>query len=388
MNIAFYKSVAVASLVLFLSACAHDGSSSAVNTQPSGAAPAKTASTDLPSLVVSEDPTPEVIYNKNARDAYLADPATPTPRMSDTGIETPVTRRAEELRHDFEQLQGGSSSLEDQLRSLQSKNDTDAASYYEVIASVNTELQAGSTPGNPYLLNRWNMAQERLERLSQNAGVLNDLASSLAEEASKAAFLQENIRGAYSLSGAVKDDHKKLRAIEDDTNAEIAKLGRLLTSVNDEINRRASYLRSERLNLQTLSLAIENGELYGRSLTNSLYKKVAEEGQTLSGANPSLKNRPLVVIRFDKPNVKYEQALYDAVGQALEKYPAAKFNLVALSPTAGNPAQKALASTEARKNGEAVLRSLAQMGLPMERVDLSAADSNDVKNSEVRLYIR
>jgi len=83
--------------------------------------------------------------------------------------------------------------------------------------------------------------------------------------------------------------------------------------------------------------------------------------------------------------VNYEQALYSAVGQALEKYPAAKFDLVAVSPS---QAKMALASTEARKNGESVLRSLANMGLPLERVRLNAANSSAVRNSEVHLYLQ
>jgi hypothetical protein len=86
--------------------------------------------------------------------------------------------------------------------------------------------------------------------------------------------------------------------------------------------------------------------------------------------------------------VSYEQALYTAVGQALEKYPSARFDLVAVSPTQGNPAEMALASTEARKNGESVLRSLTHMGLPVERVRLNAANSASVRNSEVHIYLQ
>jgi hypothetical protein len=100
-----------------------------------------------------------------------------------------------------------------------------------------------------------------------------------------------------------------------------------------------------------------------------------------------MQHRPLVIIRFDRPNVNYEEALYNAVSQALEKYPTAHFDLVAVSPARGNPAEVALASSEARKNGEAVMRSLTQMGLPVERIRLDAANSAEVHNSEVHLYI-
>lgn len=368
-------------LALMLSACNADGSS----TQTS-------ANNRMPGLVVSNEPPPEVIYRRGSRDTVLAtDNVSPVRGYASQNVETLVTRKVAELRRDLEALKRSTGSYADRLKSLQVKSDNAAAQYYEQIATINTELQAGSTPGNPVLVERWNIAQERLEGLSQNAAHLNGLATDLANEASKASFLQENVRAAYSLSGAVKEDHNKLRLVEDEVNQTIVTLNRLLTSTSDEINRRQSYLRTEKLNLQTLSLAVANGELYGQNLSNSLFKRATQEAASFATAAPAqnpANRRPLVIIRFDRSNVNYEQALYSAVGQALEKYPAAKFDLVAVSPSQGNPAEMALASTEARKNGEAVLRSLANMGLPLERVRLNAANSSAVRNSEVHLYMQ
>lgn len=370
-------------LVLMLGACNTDGSS------------AQTSSGNrLPGLVVSNEPPPEVLYRQGSRDTVIASENS-APKLrgysSSSNVETLVTRKVTELRRDLETLKRSTNSYSDRLKSLQTKSDNAAAQYYEQIASMNTELQAGSTPGNPILVERWNTAQERLETLSQNASMLNGLSTDLANEASKASFLQENIRAAYGLSGAVKEDHNKLRTLEDETNQTIVSLNRLLTSTSDEINRRQSYLRTEKMNLQTLSLAVANGELYGQNLSNSLFQRATQDATSFTAPapvqNPAAR-RPLVIIRFDRNNVNYEQQLYTAVGQALDRYPAAKFDLVAVSPSEGNPAELALASTEARKNGENVLRSLTQMGVPLERVRLNAANSSTVRNSEVHLYMQ
>ncbi|NIR46586.1 MAG: hypothetical protein GWM93_14615, partial [Gemmatimonadetes bacterium] len=86
-------------------------------------------------------------------------------------------------------------------------------------------------------------------------------------------------------------------------------------------------------NLGTLSLAIKNGELYGRSLANRAYSTVAAvDGRTglatdNTGGEPAqvAQQRPLVVIRFDRKDVDYEQALYTAVSRALERRPNATF---------------------------------------------------------------
>jgi hypothetical protein len=47
-----------------------------------------------------------------------------------------------------------------------------------------------------------------------------------------------------------------------------------------------------------------------------------------------------------------------------------------------------LASTQARRNAEAVYRSLTEMGLPADRVALSAMSSNATDVNEVHLYVR
>ena len=144
--------------------------------------------------------------------------------------------------------------------------------------------------------------------------------------------------------------------------------------------------------MQTLSLGIANGELYGQSLSNSLFQKATTGGSSVfkkDGSSSSLLgSKPLIIIRFDRPDVQYKQALYTAVDQALEKFPSARFDLVAISNTNGNAAQLALSSAEARKNGERVLRSLQNMGLPLSRISLSTASSENVLNSEVHLYLQ
>jgi len=105
----------------------------------------------------------------------------------------------------------------------------------------------------------------------------------------------------------------------------------------------------------------------------------------LSAATPG---RPLVVIRFDNPNVEYEQALYSALSSALERRPSAAFELVAVAPNRGTAGQIALASSNSKRQAEQVLRSLTNMGLPVERVSLSATTSNTAETNEVHIYVR
>lgn len=388
-----------------------------------------------PSLVMSEAPPPKVIYRRGSHDTVLneADLTQVMPSMSSLKsqvIETPVTLKAAALQRDLDRFQGATENFSARLDSLESEAEAQSAAYYTLVGSINADLQMGTTSGNPILVDRWQSAESKLDSLSSSASRLSALAKDLSYHASGLAFLQEQTKAAFAISGAVDADHRTLTRIEDEIARDVVESDRLIIKVNDSLARRTGYLRTERANLQTLSLAINNGELFGKSLSTSVFKRAeagdgmvysntatdqsgsplgsvwstiskpfssispAYAGQSSSSAPapsaiaPESGRKPLVVIRFDRPNVRFEQPTYTAVSQALEKYPGAKFDLVAISRGEGNPAQLALSAKEARKNGESVLRSLSDMGLPFDRVGLSMADSHDVNNSEVHIYIR
>jgi len=361
---------------------------------------------DRPSLIRSNAPPPRVVYSRGSRDHVLKSNVSSdyshlkrsnisvTPRKRPS-VETLVSRKINDLASDLFHLQKNIRGYASQLRKLEVENEVEANIYYASIASISSQLQSGSTPGNPLLIQRWNNAQTNLNTLAQSSGLLNDLSTDISNEASKSAYLLESARSTFNLSGAVEKDHTNLVALEDDINQTIVRIDRLLNTVNDEMTRRNTYLRSERLNMQALSLSIANGELYGQSLSNQLFKR-ATSASSVAPSQPPVVNsngtligrRPLVIIRFDRPNVRYQQPIYSAISQVLERFPAAQFDLVAVSPVNGNPAEVALASTAARKNGEDVLRSLSSMGLPLERVNLNAATSNSIHSSEVHLYVQ
>ena len=90
--------------------------------------------------------------------------------------------------------------------------------------------------------------------------------------------------------------------------------------------------------------------------------------------------RPLVVIRFDKPGVVYEPALYQALSRALERSPDATFDLVAVSPNEAGQAA-------ARREADTVFRSMTNMGLPADRVAMAAMAQASATTPEVHIYV-
>ena len=189
-------------------------------------------------------------------------------------------------------------------------------------------------------MSEWNTAQASLDALSANINQLNALGTDVTDDSSTAHFALDQISATFNVSGAVDEDHRQLSLLEDETNQTIVLIDRLLKEVSDDVQRQTAYVANERGNLTVLASAIKNGELYGG--TPGLSAAAAAGDLQLAAAGT-----PLVVIRFDHPNVDYQQILYAALNQALQARPNASFQVVAVSPTRGNAASVQIAQTTA-----------------------------------------
>ena len=363
-------------------------------------------------LVISNDPLPmdlrSQVYSSPSRAPQIS-PAQVTGNYYDEQSQTVVGRKVDTLRSELFSLQGEIANQSEKLVSMQVNGQNKAATYYASIATISTQLQSGTTPGNPRLVSKLATARTNLEDLSENIASLNDLAVKISASASTASFLLESTRATYGLSGAIEEDHVRLAQLEDAINNTVVIVERLLNNGNDDITRTTAYLATERDNLRTLALAINTGDMFGRSLSSRPFSAAPQANFTPAAASgyantftgapaqpmtpPAVGTvpggpRPLVKIRFDRPDVSYQQPVYLAVNEALKRYPNARFELVAVHPSAGNAAETAIESTRARRNAERVLRSLTEMGLGLERVDLSYTPSENATTNEVHLYVR
>jgi hypothetical protein len=301
-----------------------------------------------------------------------------------------VGQKADQLRGDLQRLQAQLADHQGQLQQIRDDAVQNGQRYYTNVAAINARLQVGTTRGNPNLIKQWNDAQADLDRINDDVGRLNNLATLIGSDSALASYILESTRSAFSISGAVDEDHRALTVLEDDTNRATVQVDRLLNDVSDDISRQTAYVNSERRNMTTQSVAINNGELFGGSLAN---RSFAGPGVMASAASVppvagAARGRPLVVIKFDRPTVSFQQPLYNAVSQALDRRPDATFEIVAVTPNRGNAGQVALASNASRRNAEAVYRSLTDMGLAANRVTLSATTSSSAENNEVQVFVR
>lgn len=331
-----------------------------------------------------------------------------------------VGKKALQIRGDLTTLQRSIATHKDQLERLRATTRGAAEQFHGIVASINARLQIGTTPGNPILGRQWADAQARLAEVSDNVLRMEELRSRVATDSALAGFLVEQVQAAYSLSGAVEEDHRQLAALEDDVNRAIVQIERVLGDIDGDIQRQTSYITRERRNLTTLALAIKNGELYGPSLSSTLTNGVATTSRNTSAtqrkasaasrtaprvtntAAKSVKSppasvqaaadraarsasakQPVAVIHFANSNVEYEPSLYAAISDAVARDPSASFEVVAVSPGA----KPGASITSAKRKARRVLRSLMNMGVPENRLRESAQTSQQADDDQVHVFM-
>ncbi|WP_259781432.1 hypothetical protein [Aestuariispira ectoiniformans] len=348
------------------------------------------AETAPPPVVVQQDATsePTVVVQQPA--AQTMTPMVST-EMVDPGKSsgTFVGDKITAMYGDLGKLQQAVGKLDQRVVSLRSTTMAGSDQYHALLGQITARLQRGSTPGNPVLVSQWNKAQVELEQVAETIPQMTKLSNEAADHAAFGQYLLSSVQATYGLSGAVEEDHIRLQKLEDEVHQTLVEIDRLMNDLSQDINRQNVYVNNERQNMTTLSLAIKNGELYGSSLATRAFTQTENLARAESQATvPQANERPLVIIRFDRPKVEYQQALYNAVSLALSRKPTATFDLVAVSPQRGTAAQMALNSAAAKRNAEDVLRTLTDMGVPSSRVQLLASTDPNVANNEVRIFVR
>ncbi|MEI9995883.1 MAG: hypothetical protein WDM91_14905 [Rhizomicrobium sp.] len=302
---------------------------------------------------------------------------------SNTG--TAVSGTIATLRGQVQQLEDHLAASASHLAELRNQGADAAFAYHESKAHITTRLQIGTTRGNPELVTEWNSAQASLDTLAGNINALNSLSAAIASDSSSAHYALDQIQATYNVSGAVDEDHRQLAVLEDETNQTIVLIDRLLKAASEDTQRQTAYVANERANLTTLAGAIKNGELYGADLGSP---SIASAGGAIPASTLAYAGTPLVVIRFDRPGVDYQQILYAALSQALQAKPNAGFSVVAVAPTRGTAAAVQIAQTSAKNHAQEVLRSMTDMGVPASRLAVASATDPGATSSEVRVFVR
>ncbi len=298
------------------------------------------------------------------------------------------------LREDFTAVLEAFNVHRDSYEEVKSRIYGASTQFYGTVAAVNTKLQLGTTPGNPVLVRQYDQAQTELKNIESYMREINLLNQKVNADAGVVALLKSTINKVLRLAGAIDQDHRQLELLEDDTEKLEIDIARLINEITEEISRQAGFTKIENQNMLTIAVAIRNGEAMGTGILNRSFlaaQALAAAGppdQQLEVPKVNISGLPLVVIRFDNPDIDYEKTLYDTIGTTIDKLPNASFGLVAVSPIGKNEGETRINSSKVKKYAERVLRSLVSFGLPSKKVALSAKTSGDVIVPEIHIYVQ
>jgi hypothetical protein len=327
--------------------------------------------------------------------ANAAQPAGPTPaRVAAVASAAPqvtppsnteIGAKAAELRAQTSDLQAQLRAQRTQLEAARAQALTDQAGYQGATAAIVSRLQIGTPKGNPRLVAAAGEAQARLDQVEGDLTRVHALADDIRRGGDRAGVILGETRRTLGLSGAVEEDHALLHEVEDETNGLVVQLARLARDVDADVARQTKTIAAERKRLAALQTSIERGELMpGAAVTPA---PVAAAAERPAVSTEKKRERPLVVIRFDRPDVAYGPQLTAATKEALARVPAAKFEVAAIGPRTGTEAAKQARET-ANREVEGVVKVLVDAGVTRDRISTGSRQSGTAAGPEVHIYVR
>lgn len=306
--------------------------------------------------------------------------------------QTEIGAKAAELRAQATDLQAQVRTQRAALESARGQALTDQAAYQAATASIVSRLQVGTPKGNPRLVAAAGEATARLDAVEGDQTRVRALADDVRRTGDRAGAILGETRRTLTLSGAVEEDHALLHEVEDETNGLVVQLARLNREVDADVARQTQLIAAERKRLAALQVSIQRGELVaGAAVASSQATEAAPRpaaAAATAAAQPEKKaERPLVVIRFDRPDVAYAAQLGAAIKETLSRVPDARFQVDSVGPRKkGEAADKARAA--ANKEVDGVVKVLVDAGVARDRIKTGARTSATATGPEVHIYAR
>ena len=335
--------------------------------------PAATAGADpldaAPPIVVQAPPVvappPPVVA------AAPAAAVQPRPPIADVPSDL-LRLRAAALANETSALSGLIDSQRAEFQGLSGGAAEATALYDAALGAIRARLQAGAAPDDPILLGQWRSAESALQAVAAAYSArLHELQGRIATNRGMTAYLAESARAARAVHAALGVDESEIAGVESALARAVGENDRLLADVGAAFERHAA--------------ADESLRLAGVPPAGGQPAAVAAAPVPVAAAPGS---GALITIRFDRADVAYENALYEALSAALARRPDARFELVAVAPAADSAQASADNAEAAGANAERVVRSMMAMNLPPDRLDLSFTTSAGVSVSEVRVFVR
>lgn len=301
--------------------------------------------------------------------------------VSNTG--TFVGQKVITFRNELSQLQESIKTNNAKLQEIRSSVVNNALQYHKTVGTIEAKLQVGTTPGNPRMFEMLAQSQNNIQTMATNSAALNQLSAKVAADTANTDYLVESIRSAYSISGAVDEDHRQLHVLENEAGQTSILMHSLLGEVSGDISRQQQYIDTANNNIARLSDAIRVGS-YGVNNAPMMRSPVlAPMGGQPAGRQPAvaaaISGKPLFAVKFASKDVNYKEGLKQAVGNAVAKKQNVIFDVVAVNPVQGASAQKYASK---------IFQEIIDMGVSADRVNISAKTDAKASAPAVMIFVR
>lgn len=306
---------------------------------------------------------------------------TPKPATTSTAAAETARRNDALLAQIFRQ--------DDELQRIRRSIKLHHAAYRNAVGGFGLVKERRLPEDNAAYRTNMRKARGRLGRVNGDLLKLNALAARINATASRTSRLLANLR---SVRARARDRivRRELAALEPAVQRTDALPRKMLAEIQVDINQQSAYTRDQNRGLDMLAQAVAGDatrpsarvrQLEAESLEDALRPAAGTAGQKDATAGAGRSARPLVRIRFTRPNVDYKGALYRALQAALKQRPDLAFEVVGVAPSEAGQAGVLSRAQEVRF-------AMADMGVPPDRVTVSTETSGTAKSDEVRIFVR
>lgn len=363
-------------------------------------------------------------------DTLFGDDKKPEAKQTASFDGTFMKNKIANFKSEQEQLKALVDSRKTTLQEMRNETNTAVSDYRSAVSQINSKLQLGTTPGNPELMDEWKDARAKLEKINNIAFDIKRLVADVESDQSMVDYMVGSIQASYKIRGATEDDHKQLKAIEEEAKQIGSNISIFARQLNQEAERQQAYVDNEKYSLNDVALNIKNGKLYGSSSSTDFFanggsmfssdesyeafinetaqdygmqqrapqsRRPAPRSPMMVGDRDAValrparatstpvdiapiakSTRPIITVKFDKASVDFAEPLYQSLSRVLERNPSATFEVSGVAP-------QGKSNGSIKKNVKDVMTTLTEMGLPASRVALTMR-TDDVEFDEVRIY--
>ena len=309
-------------------------------------------------------------------------------KVTNTG--TFVGQKVITFRNELAQIQTTNRSHADELQKIRNSILENTAQYNSNVSAIETKLQVGTTPGNPYMYDMLAKARNNVQTVSAQSTALENLSAKITSNATSTNFLLENIRSAFYISGAVDEDHNQLRTLQNEAEQVSVLINSLNTEASFDNENHQQYIIGAKTQLNNLANAIKVGNFQGApraetpraSLFTGKSSLVIEKPSASNIAKPAaaVRGKPIFSVKFSNDNVDYNAGLKASVEAALERKPSSQFDVVAISSSANQ--------AKAQGYANKIFQEVVGIGVNPNNVNLGAKNEASASTPEIQVYVR